>query len=426
MMNYQVIEVFAAEDVHWKGVPLAEAIQACVRDRKVAARVLVFRAISGCYEDGEVASPRIEVLSFRMPLRIEIVLPASEAEEMLPVVQEMVSCGIVGVRNLSVAAHRAERQLIPRHLRVRSVMTHQPRSVTAGTSVADVVRMLLSADFNGVPVVDEEERPIGIITQGDLISRGGMPVRLGLLEQLDRQDLDAVLQRLSFRTAGEVMSHPVRTVVEDCLLTEAVDLMLSGHLKRLPVVDARGQLCGMLSRLDVFRTISASAPDLKALQSHRVQLGDLRQVRDVVRRDTHTVEAGAPLEEVMRVIDSSDLQRVAVVDGKGGFLGLISDDSLLRLFSGRPSGLFEKLVRRLSFSELGRRHGTATETAGAKTAGELMKTGLITIGEDAPIEEAIRIMTENGIKRLPVVDAEGRFLGLVSRDSLLRAGRSTR
>jgi CBS domain-containing protein len=51
-----------------------------------------------------------------------------------------------------------------------------------------------------------------------------------------------------------------------------------------------------------------------------------------------------------------------------------------------------------------------------------MNTGIITIREDAPAEEAMRIMLERSIKRLPVLDAEGRFKGMISRDSLLRKG----
>ncbi len=51
-----------------------------------------------------------------------------------------------------------------------------------------------------------------------------------------------------------------------------------------------------------------------------------------------------------------------------------------------------------------------------------MKTQVATIREDAPLEEAIRLMLERVIKRLPVVDGDGRFKGIVSRDSLLRAG----
>ena len=46
----------------------------------------------------------------------------------------------------------------------------------------------------------------------------------------------------------------------------------------------------------------------------------------------------------------------------------------------------------------------------------------VTIREDALIGEAIRLMTAERLKRLPVVDADGRFRGMISRDSLLRTG----
>ncbi len=51
-----------------------------------------------------------------------------------------------------------------------------------------------------------------------------------------------------------------------------------------------------------------------------------------------------------------------------------------------------------------------------------MTSDLITVGEDALIEEAVALMTEKAIKRLPVVDGKGRFKGMISRDSLLRTG----
>ncbi len=51
-----------------------------------------------------------------------------------------------------------------------------------------------------------------------------------------------------------------------------------------------------------------------------------------------------------------------------------------------------------------------------------MKTDIITVQEDAPIHEAIRLMIERAIKRLPVLDAKGKFQGMVSRDALLRLG----
>ena len=57
-----------------------------------------------------------------------------------------------------------------------------------------------------------------------------------------------------------------------------------------------------------------------------------------------------------------------------------------------------------------------------RKAGEAMQTGLDTVTEDRPLDEAIARMIEKGLKRLPVVDGEGRFLGLISRESLLRVG----
>ena len=49
-----------------------------------------------------------------------------------------------------------------------------------------------------------------------------------------------------------------------------------------------------------------------------------------------------------------------------------------------------------------------------------MKTALVIVGENTPIEEAIRLMVDKRIKRLPVVDAEGRFRGMVTRENVLQ------
>ena len=51
-----------------------------------------------------------------------------------------------------------------------------------------------------------------------------------------------------------------------------------------------------------------------------------------------------------------------------------------------------------------------------------MTRDVVTFREDCPIEDTIRLMVENGLKRPPVLDAQGLFKGMVSRDSLLRTG----
>jgi CBS domain-containing protein len=218
------------------------------------------------------------------------------------------------------------------------------------------------------------------------------------------------------------MTHPAVTIAQDQMVTDAVKLMLNRSVKRLPVVDAAGKLVGILSRVDVFHTIIRECPDWKAFQGQSIQVGNLRFVSDIMRRDTSTVLPDTPVEEVMRLINCSDIQRVCVVDQAGYFLGLISDKDLLIAFSDRHPGMWDYFVSKIPFTERGRRHRELRDYLRARTAAEVMNTDIVTVQEDTSIDEAIRLMIERAIKRLPVLDAEGKFKGMISRDSLLRAG----
>lgn len=422
MQQYKKIEIFTSEEARWQGQPLYDAVVQFVHDLKIAARCLVTRGIGGSYESGEIATGRIEVLSYNMPVRITIIAPAVESERILSKAAEMVTDGIVAVQDLSVISHKTRGLLIPRDTRVRDLMTPAPQRVNLDTSLAEVARLLLSSTFTGLPVVDQENRPVGVISQGDLIYKAGMPMRLGLLAESDREKVSAMLSALEPRQAKEVMTQPAVTIEQDKLVTEAVNLMLTKQVKRLPVVDAAGSLVGILSRVDVFRSIMRESPDWQAFQEQSIAVEDLRFVSDIMRRDTPTVFPDTPVEEVIRLIDSNDIQRVCVVDQAGHFLGLISDRDLLIAFSERHPGIWDYFVSKIPFTERGRRHKHLQRHLELKTAGEVMNKNIITVQEDAPINEAIRLMLDRAIKRLPVVDAQGKYQGMVSRDALLRAG----
>jgi CBS domain-containing protein len=423
MLQYKVIEIFTSEKTRWKGRLLNEAIVQYVHDLKIAARCLVTRAIDGCYESGEVATKRLEVLSYNMPLRIAIVLPASEIERVLPEVEAMVEDGIVAVHHLDVVSHKTRRQILPKQIKVHDIMTPDPRKASITTPLDHVVRLLLSSIFTGVPVVDDADRPAGVITQGDLIYRGKMPVRLGLLAESGSQKLDAVLAALADKSAKDVMTSPAIAIGEDQFVRDAVDLMLSKHVKRLPVVDAGGRLTGMLSRLDIFRTIMQEAPDWSAFKQQNISVGNVRSVSDIMRRDAHAISPETSVDEVIRLIDSNDIQRVAVVDGNGRLLGLISDRDLLVVFlPDFPEGIWEHFLSAVPFSERGKRHREFKDRLRAKTAAEVMKTDIVTVQETTSTDEAMALMTNKKLKRLPVIDSEGTFKGMISRDSLLRTG----
>ena len=423
MLNYKAIEIFTSEEARYRKKPVSDAVMQYIKDLKIAARCIVTRGVAGCYESGEVATGRIVILSFNMPIRIYIVLPAAETERVLDGLNGIVTDGIVALHDLNVLSHRTRNAFFPRQLMVRDVMTPEPKSIAANAPLSDAARLLLSSIFTGLPVVDDQKRPIGVITQGDLIRKGGLPLRLGLLAESDQNRLESFLSQLVSRNAAEVMTTPAVMIAEDQPLAEAVELMLTKGVKRLPVVDESGSLTGMLSRLDIFRTVMREAPDWKAFKAQQVEVAHLKRVGDILRRDVHTVLPETPLNELIRLIDDNDIQRVAVVDAEGMLLGLISDRDLLRYFKPEQEGVWHLLARvKHPFKQEACRLGDLQQCLSETTAHAAMTAELITAREEMLIEEAIALMIDKGLKRLPVVDNDGRFKGMISRDSLLRTG----
>ncbi|MGE4560916.1 MAG: DUF190 domain-containing protein, partial [Desulfobulbus sp.] len=345
MLNYKAIEIFTNEEARCHNKPVADAVLEYIHDLKIAARCTVTRGIAGCYESGEMTTGRLEVLSYNLPLRIYIVLPAAATEQVLAGLDDLVRDGIIALHDLAVVSHKAANTFFPRQLAVRDVMTADPVSIKDDHSLDEAAKLLLSSIFTGLPVVDQQGSPVGVVTQGDLITKGGMPLRLGLLAASGRDDRETVMAALGQKLVREIMTAPAITIREDRPLAEAVDLMLAKRLKRLPVVTKGGRLVGMLSRLDIFRTVMREAPDWEAFRSQQVKVNNLRTVRDILRRDTNTVSADTPIDKVIRIIDGNDIQCVAVVDAGGKLIGMIADSDLLRFFKPDPEGMRSLFAR---------------------------------------------------------------------------------
>ncbi len=418
--SYGVIEIYTGEGTRSGGKSLSDALLAYVRKLNTPTRMVVFKGIEGCYEDGEVSTQKIVDLSANLPLKIEIVLPSADADAVMADLQEMVSDGILGFRPLTVISHRTQKRLFPPQTRVRDVMTHHPVSVPLDAPADQVMKALLSATFTGLPVVDSKNRPAGVVSQTDLIYRAGMPVRLALMAQSDQNRLKTVVENLAQKTARDIMTTPAVTISKTEPLLHAVHAMLKNRVKRLPVVDEKGSLAGIVSRLDIFQTVTREAHVWEHLENHHVRVEKPHFVSEIMRRDTHTVSPDTPVHEVLAIIDDNDIQRVAVVDPDGRLLGLISDSMLLSAFSEKAPGVWELLSKLSPFSAKPKHAGALREKLGDQPVEAVMETDLITIYEHAGIDEAISLMTGHAIKRLPVVDDQGLFRGMISREALLK------
>jgi CBS-domain-containing membrane protein len=138
-----------------------------------------------------------------------------------------------------------------------------------------------------------------------------------------------------------------------------------------------------------------------------------RHVRDVMTREVVTVDERASFKEVATLIAEHRVSALPVLDGKGRVVGIVSEADLLlkEEFAEKPTKdrLFQS-----------RRQRETRAKAAGDTAAELMTSPAVTVGPDASVAEAARLLHRHGVKRLPVVDPAGPLLGIVSRADLLK------
>jgi len=393
--------------------PLWKTILDLLR-KEGAAGATMMRGLAGFGAHSKLHTANFADIVPDLPVLVEWIDGPERVERLLPRVCELVPSGTITLEDVNIIkyTHRDPRPIPPD--RVRDVMTQQVISVQPETPLEEVVRLLLDRDFRALPVVDDQQHVVGIITNRDLVERGGLSGRIELLRALGEGALEQQLAASSARTltAADVMTQDLVRVSPDEPLDHAAHLMAERRIKRLPVVDADGRLIGILSRVDVLRTMGEDyhTPEFSDLPVSSVAA---RVVGDAMRRDVPTVAADAPLGEVLDAVTSTRLNRAIVVDAERRVLGLITDaDLLARLDPQGETGLIGALMGR------GR-----VRSESRATAREVMHAPALTVTEETPLAEAAQRMLEARRKVLPITDRDGRLLGVVDRADLLNAMR---
>ncbi|RSN18312.1 hypothetical protein DMH25_01595 [Streptomyces sp. WAC 01325] len=134
-------------------------------------------------------------------------------------------------------------------------------------------------------------------------------------------------------------------------------------------------------------------------------------VRDVMTRDVAVVGRDATFKDIVRTLQDRKVSALPVVDGGGRVLGVVSEADLLHKEEFRD-GDPDRYTQLRRLSDLAK--------ARSVTAGELMTRPALTVTADSTLAQAARTMARARVKRLPVVDADGRLEGVVSRVDLLK------
>jgi CBS-domain-containing membrane protein len=375
------------------------------------------------------------------PVVIQVVDQPDRLRRLLPHSQEMLTGGLMTLNEIEVLKYtHARRRGLPTKLPVRQVMETSIMTVKLDTPVALIVDLLLEAPFRALPVVDEQRRLQGIMSTGDLINAGVLPMRRGLvrtaleLDDLTAESIEASLEqaRQSTRTAEEIMNRQVRTITPDQSIREAAQIMLETGLRGLPVIETDGTLVGMLTRADLLQTIvtspvmspqaSSGTQPLRHTSSLTLLPVQQQPVADYLNPEVATVAEQTPLAEVIDGLILSPLKRVVVVDPNQRVKGVISDvDVLVRAQEEARPGLLALLTGRARNRPVQLPTGTLQMHPGkACVAADIMNPQVVTVTQTTSVQEAIVQMVTTNRKVLPVLDDQGRLVGVVGRSDLLR------
>jgi CBS domain-containing protein len=158
---------------------------------------------------------------------------------------------------------------------VRDVMSTHVVAVKKDAPFKEMAARLRQYRVSAFPVVDDDRKVIGVVSEADLLTKEALVAGAGLQPGpisglLHRKEL----WKAGAVTAADLMSRPPVTITPEEPVTRAARLMYSCKIKRLPVVDAENHLVGIVSRADVLNVYSRPDEDIMREITEKVILNE--------------------------------------------------------------------------------------------------------------------------------------------------------
>jgi CBS-domain-containing membrane protein len=147
-------------------------------------------------------------------------------------------------------------------LTVKDIMSTNIVSVKPDTEIIEAARLLLEKRFNGLPVVDDAGKVVGIICQSDLIAQQkNLPIPTvftfldGFIPLTSLKKMESEIQKIAAITVADAMTKKPVTVKSDTRIETLAALMVDKKLYTLPVLDNDGKLVGIVGKEDLLKTV---------------------------------------------------------------------------------------------------------------------------------------------------------------------------
>jgi CBS domain-containing protein len=407
--NTKRLTIYIGESDLWRGKALYMVLLETMRNAGLAGAT-VTRGIAGFGARSRIHTAAILRLSEDLPLVIEVIDSAEKIEAALETIYPMVREGMITLEDVQVLKY-THRDLnpLPGDRLVKEVMSTGVKSISPTKSIAQAWKMMINHRLKALPVVNDKQEVVGMLTDEDLIERAGLSQRFSIAKDLTAQEIEEEIMQLSQseKFVKDVMSKPAITIPEEYSLNQAVTLMKKHHLKRIPVVDKHNKLSGMLSRFDILRQIVPVESNQPAGVTF---LNTPKTVSQIMSPEIPLVSENDNLEKMIEAFLRYHSHRLIVVDDQNRVIGILSDADIVNRLPYKNKSSIVSALRNLT--------KPPTSTALAR---DLMSREPLQAEPDLPIPQAIQMMMKEGRKILVIIDKDKHPIGMVDRQSLLEA-----
>ncbi|AFY81459.1 CBS domain-containing protein [Oscillatoria acuminata] len=146
-----------------------------------------------------------------------------------------------------------------------------------------------------------------------------------------------------------------------------------------------------------------------------------KTVAEIMTRDPIVVTSQTSLDEAIQIMAERRFSGLPVVDAAGKLIGIISQGDLMWRESGVTPPPYIMVLDSVIYLENPAKYQRDLHKALGQTVGEVMSTNPQTIRPEKSLREAAELMHEKGVHRLPVIDSEGKPIGILTRGDIVRA-----
>lgn len=141
-------------------------------------------------------------------------------------------------------------------MKVKDLMTKKVITVRPKTPSSEVAKIILEKKISGLPVLDKK-KVVGVISEKDLLI-SIFPSMTDLIyhpKMKEWRSIEQKIKTISKMKVSDLMSKPPIVIQEDKEVAEAMAKMILSRIQRLPVLDEKGRLVGIITRGDIFKNL---------------------------------------------------------------------------------------------------------------------------------------------------------------------------